>query len=97
MVAAAGPQPVIVSWGNQPIAGVLRLELAGPVRWHDDGRVRELPLIAAGGSHNDTIVAADTPAPAGEPFSLTVSTQGASQIWSGRMGNGLYLPLLLSQ
>ena len=87
----------MVQWGSHMAAGDLRLELAGPVNWNGDGKLRMLPLTAASGSYADLIIAETGSVAPGSPFTLTVSTQATVVTRSGQIGRGLYLPLLLSQ
>jgi hypothetical protein len=96
-VVAAAPQALMVQWGSHMAAGDLRLELAGPVNWNGDGKLRMLPLTAASGSYADLIIAETGSVAPGSPFTLTVSTQATVVTRSGQIGRGLYLPLLLSQ
>lgn len=96
-VVSAAPQALTVHWGSHAATGDLRLELAGPVNWSGDGKLRMLPLTASGGSYSDLIVAETASIAPGSPFTLTVSTQATVVTQSGQIGRGLYLPLLLSQ
>lgn len=96
-VAPAAPQALTVLWGGHTVGGNLRLELAGPVNWSGDGKLRMLPLTTSGGFYSDLIVAETVAIAPGSPFTLTVSTQATAVTRSGQIGRGLYLPLLLSQ